>query len=101
MMEDVSTTCAGGSVKGHPTNAAHRDQTVTEGDLRFGEMRGKRFRATSRRSTQNPKHVSSVFDAGDLVVMNTCSSTAGVASIDSPARPRTRSGDGDERRPTA
>ena len=98
MMEDVSTTRAGGSVKGHPTNAVHRDQTVTEGGLRFGEMRGKRFRATSRRSTPNPKQVSSVSGAGDRVVMNACSSTAGVASIDSPALTRTRSGDGVKRR---
>lgn len=64
----------------HPTNAVHKDQTVAEvGALRYGDMRGKRFRATSRRSTQNPKQVSSIFGAGDLVVMNTCSSTAGVA----------------------
>lgn len=97
-MEDVSTTCAGGRIKGHPTGAAHRDQSVTERGLRFGEMRSKRSRATSRRSTQNPKQVSSVSGAGDLVVMNTCSSIAGVASIDSPARPRRRSGDGEKRR---
>jgi hypothetical protein len=55
MMEDVSTACTGGSAKCHPTNAVHRDQTVTEvgaqGVLRFGGMRGKNFRATPRRST--------------------------------------------------
>jgi hypothetical protein len=72
---------------------------VTElGGLRFGEMCGKRFRATSRRSTENPKQVSSVFGAGDPVVMNTCSSTAGVALIDSPTRPKTRLGDEEKRR---
>jgi hypothetical protein len=52
MIEDVSSVCTAGSVKCHPTNAAHRDQTVAEvGVLRFGEMRGKRLRATPRRST--------------------------------------------------
>lgn len=99
MMEYVSTTHTGGSVKCHPTNAAHRDQTVADvGALRFGEVHGKRFRATSRRSTANPKQVSSVSGAGDRVVMNTCSSTAGVASIDSPTLTRIRSGDGVKRR---
>jgi hypothetical protein len=102
MIEYVTTTSTGSSVKCHPTNAAHRDQTVADvGALRFGEVRGKRFRATPRRSTPNPKQVSSVSgagDRGDLVVMNTCSSTAGVASIDSPALARRRSGDEVKRR---
>ena len=100
MIEYVSTMSTGRSVKCHPTNAAHRDQTVADdvGALRFGEVHGKRFRATSRRSTPNPKKVSSVSGAGDRVVMNACSSTAGVASIDSPALTRTRSGDGVKRR---
>ena len=100
MIEYVSTMSTGRSVKCHPTNAAHRDQTVADdvGALRFGEVHGKRFRATSRRSTPNPKQVSSVSGAGDRVVMNACSSTAGVASIDSPALTRTRSGDGVKRR---
>ena len=102
MIEDVSTMSTGRSIKCHPTNAAHRDQTVADvGALRFGEVRGKRFRATPRRSTPNPKQVSSVSgagDRGDLVVMNTCSSTAGVVSIDSPASTRTRSGDEVKRR---
>lgn len=100
MIEYVNTMSTGGIVKCHPTNAAHRDQTVADvGALRFGEVRGKRFRATPR--PPNPKQVSSVSsagDQGDLVVMNTCSSTAGVASIDSPASTRTRSGDGVKRR---
>lgn len=92
MIEYVSTLSTGRSIKCHPTNAAHRDQTVADvGALRFGEVHGKRFRATSRRSTPNPKQVSSVSGAGDRAVMNACSSTAGVAWIDSPALTRTRS----------